>query len=112
MFNSTNYYEQSKSLPVQNSFQITLLKFADASTFIRETSKMATLVGLISTAASLVFDFNSTLPITTAVVSAVCWGLSSACANGLESQAQSMIKDFKELKNARVYNHIGNYLEK
>jgi hypothetical protein len=99
MFNISNYYEQSRGLPAQNGFQIAILKWADASTLLRETTKLGTVVGLVSSASSVVFNFDPTIALTCTAVCGISWLLTRTCAQKLEPEAQSMIQHFKDLRD-------------
>lgn len=96
----SNYCEQSKGLPAENEFQLTVLKWADAATFLREGGKFGTAIGLASSAASVVFNFNPTVSLTCTAVCGLTWLLGGACAQRLEPQAQAMLDHFKELKKS------------
>ena len=102
MFQVSNYYEQSRTLPAQNSFQIMTLKCADTATVLREGSKIGIAIGLVSSAASVVFNFNPTAALTCTAVCALTWFLSRTCAQKLEPQAQGMIQHFKNVKDGKA----------
>lgn len=99
MFNPSDYYQQSIQLQAQNSFQVILLKWTDAVTLVRETTKVAVVVGLVSSASSPFFDFNPAIPLTCTAVCGICWLISRSCAQNYEPQAQQMIQLFKRLTN-------------
>lgn len=99
MFNVSNYYEQSQGLPAQNSLQIAILKWADTSTILRETTKLGTVVGLVSSASSVVFNLDPTLSLTFTAVCGMSWLLTRTCAQKLEPKAQDMIQHFKDLRD-------------
>jgi hypothetical protein len=105
MFNISNYYQQSHGLPAEDELQLMLLKWADASTLVRESSKYGTAIGLVVSATSLVFNFNPTIALTFTAISGVSWLLSRTCAQKLEPEAEEMIKHFKELKEGRHIIH-------
>jgi hypothetical protein len=69
MFNVSNYYQQSQSLPAQNNLQLILLKCTDTCTFLRETSKCGTVVGLVISVSSMVFNFNPNIALTCTAIS-------------------------------------------
>jgi hypothetical protein len=101
MIKTSNYYEQSMELPAQNSFQLMLLQLTDATTLLREGSKMGTVIGLVSLAASAVFNFNPSPALTCTVVSGLAWVLSRTCAQKLEPQAQDMIQHFVNIRDGK-----------
>lgn len=101
MFRVSNYYEQSRTLPVQNSFQLMILQWADAATLLREGSKMGTAIGLVSSAASVVFNFNPTTALTCTAVCGLTWVLSRTCAQKLEPRAQNRIQYFKNVRDGK-----------
>lgn len=96
MFNVSNFYEQSKTLHAQNSFQIALLKLTDATTLLRETSKVGIVVGLVSSASSVVFNFDPTIALTCSLVCVLSYMVTRTCAKCLEPQAEEMIQHFKD----------------
>lgn len=99
MFNMTNYYQQSLVIPAQNSLQITILELADLSTALREITKLGTVVGLVSSASSVVFNFDPTLALACTAVCGTSWLLTRKCAQYLEPEAQEIIQHFKDLKD-------------
>ena len=101
MLTVSNYYQQSHDLPAENGYQIMLLKWTDASTYLREASKCGTVVGLVASASSLVFKFDPTVALVCTAVSGVNWLLSRSCAKKLEPQAEEMIEHFKDLRARR-----------
>ena len=98
MFKVSNYCEQSKNLPVQDGFQLICLQWADASTILREGSKIGFLVGLTVSISSNFFNFKATPALVFTAVCAVSWLLFRTCAQKLEPQARNMIKSFQESK--------------
>lgn len=101
MLNITNYYNQSIGLPADNSYELALLKWTDISTFLRETSKVGILIGIVSSASSLIFNFDPAIPVTCTIISGCTCILLTACARKLEPQAQQMLQHFKELQKER-----------
>lgn len=101
MFNVSNYYEQSRGLPAQNGLQIAILQLADTFTLLRETTKLGTVVGLVSSASSVVFNFDPTIALTCTAACGISWLLTRTCAQKLEPKAQSMIQHFKELRDGK-----------
>jgi len=102
MFNVSNYYEQSRELPAENSYQIGLLRLADASTLLRETTKWIMVAGLVSLALSAVFNFDPPIAFTYTAAVGIFWLFTRTCAKDLELEAQDMIKHFIELRNRRL----------
>jgi hypothetical protein len=103
MFNTSNYYDQSRGLPAKNDHQLMLLKWADTSTLSREISKVGTIVGLVSSVSSLVFNYDPTIPLICTAVSGCSWLLFSTCAKKLEPQAQHMLQYFKDLRDGKEW---------
>lgn len=103
MLHISNYYEQSRGLPAQNGFQIALLQWADTSTLLRETTKLGTVVGLATSASSVVFNFDPTVALTCTAVCGISWLLTRTCAQKLEPQAQIMIQHFKDLRDGKTF---------
>jgi len=101
-FNTSNYYEQSLKLPCENSYQIMILKWADNATFVRETTKIGTLVGLVSSAASVFFAFDTTY-LCVAAGCGIIWFAAGKCAQWLEPQAQAMIQHFKNIRDKKDF---------
>jgi hypothetical protein len=101
MIKVSNYYVQSIGLPMHNSYQLRLLQWADASTLLRETSKIGTVVGLVSSAAGVIFNFDPTVAIACTAVSGTAWVLFSTCARQLEPEACKTIKYLKDVKDGK-----------
>lgn len=99
MFNISNYYGESRGLPVQDSIQLSLLKLTDATTIVRELSKMGTGICLVSTATCLFFNYNPVVAISWTVVFGVSWTVTSACARKLEPFAADTIKLLQKEKD-------------
>lgn len=106
MFNNTSYYQQSIGLPVENSFQQAILKWADTSTTLREAGKIGTLLGSVSTVASAFFGYDPTLSLYATTVSALTWICCHKLAQNLELQAQSMLEHFRNLERERRNNPL------
>ena len=87
---------------MHNTYQLRLLQWADASTLLRETSKIGTVVGLASAVAGVVFNFDPTVALTCAAVSGTAWVLFSTCARKLEPQACNLIKYLKDVKDGKA----------
>lgn len=109
MFNTSNYYQQSIGLPVQNGFQIAILQWADAAAFLREIAKVGTVVGLVSSASSVVFNFDPTIALTCTAVCGISWFLTKTCAQKLEPKAQEMIKYLERLRDGKIQDMIGYF---
>ncbi len=101
MFNTSNYYDQSIGLPAKNDYQLILLRLADTSTFLRETSKVGTVVGLVSLASCVIFNFDPTIALTCTAISGCSWLLSNTCAKKLEPQAQDRLQYFKNVRDGK-----------
>ena len=103
MFKISNYYDQSKGLPVKNSYQHMLLRWSDASTLLREVSKIGTLVGLVCFVASAVFNFDHKVAVTFTAFSTCSWFLFRTCSRKLEPQARDMLQYFKDLRDGKEW---------
>lgn len=101
MFNTTSYYQQSRELPAENSFQYSLLKWADTSTALRELGKVGTIIGSVNAAASTVFGYDPALSISVAATSALTWLCCHKITANLEPQAQSMLEHFRSIERER-----------
>lgn len=101
MFQTSDYYRQSMSLPAENSFQIALLQWTDTAIFLREASKMGTLIGTVVSASSLVFNFDPTIALSCTAVFIVTFAVTRECAKSWEPQAKDMIQHFKQLQGQR-----------
>ena len=99
----SNYYEQSQGLPRKNSYQTIPLRLADASTILREASKLGTMIGLVGCASCAFFDFNLKFSLNFTIASGVSWALYSFCAKKMEPEAQEMIQYFKDLKDGKTW---------
>lgn len=102
MINTTNYYGQAEGLPVENGFQRKVLRFADSATLLREVGKLGSVVGLVSSAASMVFTYDPTLSLTVTAVGGVMWLCFSKLAQKLEPEARVMIEYFRELQQENM----------
>lgn len=101
MLNISNYEKQSQNLPVQDGLQLTIFKLADDFTRIREISKCGAVIGLVVSASSYVFNFDSTTAVTWTAITGVIWGLSRTCAKKYEPEAKEIIKHLKEIKDGK-----------
>lgn len=99
MFNTSNYSQQSVGLPVQNPFQLEVLQWADRATFLRETTKIGTVVGLVTSAASIIFSSDPIYPLAFTTACGISWLLTKTCAAKLEPEAQDTLLFFKDLKD-------------
>lgn len=61
-------------------------------------------MGAVSTAASTVFGYGPTLPLSVTAVSALTWFCFHKFAQNFEPQAQSMLRHFKDLERERKSN--------
>lgn len=83
-------------LPLQDDSQLRVLSSADTAVTLREGSKIGVAIRLVSSAASLVFNFNPTIPAGFTAIWGLAWILSRTCAQHFESKAQEMIKSFTD----------------
>ena len=104
MFNTSSYYQQSKGLPADNGFQLAVLQSTDTSTALREIGKVGTILGSVSIAASTVFGYDPSLSISATAVGALTWFCCHKIAQNLETQAQSMLRHFRNLERERKNN--------
>ena len=95
MFNFPNYYAQSGGL-IKSSYQLMLFEWTDISILLREISKVGIVVGLVSSASSVVFNFDPTHAINWTAISGCSWLLFRTCAKKLEPQAQHMLQSLRE----------------
>ncbi len=105
-FNSSNYYEQSKRRDdIQRlhgehleygSVNPKTLQFIDTITHNRELCKMGTLVGVVSSAVSIIFHFNPNVPLICTATSGVLWLSFAGWAKLLEYEAQDIILGIKQ----------------
>ncbi len=106
MWKVSNYYQQSKELPAQNDFQLMTLWWTDVSTHLREATKCATVIGLVVSASSLVFNFDPTAPLTLTAICGTSWLFSSVCVNQLEPNAKELIGIFQRMKEQGSDYHV------
>jgi len=103
MIKLSNYCKQAEELPAQNEYQIAILKIADSSTFLREATKIGTVIGIVGLSASKVFNFNPAVAVSFTIVCGVSWLLFRTCAQRIEPKAQNMIQHFQELKDGKAF---------
>jgi len=101
MVHTTHYLEQSKGLPVEDGFQLAVLGCVDRITFLREASKVAAVAGLVGNAASMIFNYNTTLPLIITAVGGVTWFCCSKMAQKYEPQAKEIIRYFRGQQRER-----------
>lgn len=82
------------------------LQCADASTLLRETTKVGAVIGLVTSASSTFFNFNPKIALVCTAVCGVSWILSRACAQRLELIAQDVIKHLKDLRDNPIIEGI------
>jgi hypothetical protein len=97
MCNYSNYYEQARILGGLSVQDAIVVKEADAYTFYREVSKVAMVIGLVSSATSVIFQRDPAAFLTFTAFSGFFWCYFQTCAQYLEAQAKHAIKQVKTI---------------
>lgn len=75
----------------ESPYQRWILNGTDAVVFARESSKVFSVVFVVVSASSVVFNFDRMIPLSCTVLSMVGWGLFSKYAESLEPSTQQMV---------------------
>ncbi len=101
MVSFTNYSLQPLTIQAESPYQLMLLKLTDASTLVRELSKVGTVAGLVVSASSVFINVSLTTTLSWTAAFGVSWLISRNIAQRLEPHAKDMLAHFKNLQEGR-----------
>jgi hypothetical protein len=96
------YYDQAKSLELQNSFQAMTLCFADVSVATKKSGRFLTLMGAVVSASCHFFNFDSSVALTYTVIGGSIWVISELSALKFESEAKEILEVLKGQSKERM----------